>query len=532
MRPSLHWGKYLPLGLVVLLVAGPLMALGGSWWAVDARLWQHLWQTQLAELIGNTLLLLAGVGVGVLGLGVPLAWLTARCAFPGRGFFAWALLLPLAVPTYVLAFVVLGIFDYAGPLQSWLRALGYPGFIDLRHPLMVIGVMSAVLYPYVYLLARAAFLAQGAQLVQAARGLGCSPWQAFWQVALPAARPAILAGLSLALMEALADFGAVSIFGFNTFTTAIYKSWFGLFSLATAAQLATLLLLFVGGVLVLTRMLRAATREAGRTAPHRAPPVSLSAGVGWLAFGFCAVIFALTVLLPVAQLLLWAWPSLSTGLTPAFAALVGRTFALGAFAALGVVGVACALAATATSSPHRATAMLGEFATLGYALPGSVLAVGIMLVLAAFDWWYAGGAPMLLGSLAGLLYAYLVRFLRPAHGAVQAGLARAHRHHLEVAALLGASPWRRFWRVRLPLILPGVLTALLLVFVDVIKEMPATLLLRPFGWDTLATKLYELTAEGHWQRAASSALALIGVSLGPVLLLIRSSSGDRGTAAQ
>jgi len=235
----------LPLFLVCLLVIAPIVVLLQSWLSVDVSIWRHLMQTQLLELLKNTVFLVLGVGIGVSVLGISLAWLTAVCEFPGRRFFDWALILPLAVPAYVLAFVTLGLFDFGGALQSLLRSLGYTGYFDARHPAMVVWVMTAVLYPYVYLLVRVAFLSQGNAMLNMARTLGCSPLSAFFRAILPAVRPAIVAGVSLALMEALADFGAVSIFGFNTFTTAIYKSWLSLFSLETAAQLSTLLLLFV-----------------------------------------------------------------------------------------------------------------------------------------------------------------------------------------------------------------------------------------------------------------------------------------------
>ncbi|MFX4227769.1 MAG: ABC transporter permease [Porticoccaceae bacterium] len=509
----------LPLILMCLLVTAPLLMLFKTWLSLDASIWLHLWQTQMLELVGNTVILLLGVGFGVSVIGVSLAWLTANCSFPGHRFFDWALILPLAIPAYVLAFVTLGIYDFGGVVQNLLRSMGYQGFFDARNPAMVVWVMTAVLYPYVYLLVRASFIAQGNHLIEVARVLGRSPWSAFFQVSLPAVRPALVAGMSLALMEALADFGAVSIFGFNTFTTAIYKSWISLFSLQTAAQLSTLLLLFVMLCLFSEKFSSKAIRRNARTLSRKRDLIPLQGYSKWIATGFCSLIFILTVVVPLIQLLIWAAPLISGLFEPEFVAVIARTFLLAAFAALLVVVLAIAVIAVPTTGSR----FWREFATLGYALPGSVLAIGIMLALGGLDALTAGlgiPAPVLLGSLFGMILAYLIRFFRPGYGAVRTGFSALHQNYLDAAALMGVTGWQRFWRLSLPLILPGVMTGGLLVFVDVIKEMPASLLLRPFGWDTLAIKLYQLTSEGEWQRAALPALALVLVSLLPVILLI------------
>ena len=523
----------LVLWMTAILAVIPLLLLLPSWLSVDTEIWRHLWQTQLAELIGNTLILLIGVGVGVCLLAIPLAWLVAACEFPGRSFFDWALILPLAIPAYVLAFVTLGFLDFGGPLQMFLRSIGMTGYFDARHPLLVIWVMSAVLYPYVYLLLRAAFITGAAGHLEVARGLGLGPFSAFFKVVLPSVRPALVAGLTLALMETLADFGAVSILGFNSFTTAIYKSWFSLFSLQTAAQLASLLLLFVFLLVFSERFSRGrAPRQEAGASPTTAR-IRLVGPLRYLASGFCALILGLTLVLPLLQLLSWSGAQLTQVLAPDFIQLLGRTLALGAVAALLVIGVAllCALADRAKRSP-----LALECAGIGYALPGSVLAIGVMLMLSSVDHAYLwlGSvfglqlSPMLLGSLTGLLLAYFIRFFRPGLGAILSALGRLRESSLESAQLLGVTGWRRFLRVTLPLVVPGILTAALIVFVDVAKEMPASLLLRPFGWDTLAIKIYELTAEGEWQRAALPALVLLLLSLGPVALLIRQSRIQQG----
>ena len=523
----------LPLFAVCALVIAPILVLLSSWAFIDASLWQHLWQTQLAELLINTLILVAGVGLMTGFLGVTLAWLTAVCDFPGRCFFDWALILPLAIPTYVLAFVTLGVYDFAGPVQTMLRSLGFQGFIDARQPLMVVWVMAAVLYPYVYLLVRAAFLSQGIHLFSVARTLGRSPSNAFFQASLPAVRPALVAGMALALMEALADFGAVSIFGYNTFTTAIYKSWLSLFSLHTAAQLATLLLLFVILCLMSEKSSRKNLIENNRSTSSNQERIRLSGKWKYLATFFCALVLLLTLLLPLTQLVGWAYTDWKSAFAVDFLRLVLNTFCLGLAAALIVVGLSVLISTNlpGTAAKKNKAFWLTEIAGLGYALPGSVLAIGIMLCLSMLDavylnlgqWLGQSWQPVLLGSLAGLLLAYVIRFFRPGFGSVQTGFGAVHNNYTESAQLMGLSGWQRFIRVTVPLVMPGILTGALIVFVDVIKEMPASLLLRPFGWDTLAIKLYELTSEGEWERAAVPALTLVLVSLVPVIMLIRQS---------
>ena len=517
----------LPLWTVCAIVLLPVFFLLGSWAQIDTNLWRHLWETQLVSLIQNTLILVFGVALGVSFLGVSLAWLTAVCDFPGRRFFDWALILPLAIPAYVLAFVVLGIFDFGGVAQNSLRYIGMQGYFDIRGPITVICIMCMVLYPYVYLLARAAFLAQGTELIEVSRTLGMRPVPAFFRVVLPAARPAIVAGVSLALMETLADFGAVSVFGFDTFTTAIYKSWYSLFSIQTAAQLASLLLLFVI-LAIITEIYSRPKRSNHEKAGHSRGRIQLRGASAWFASAFCGLVLLAIVAIPLAQLVTWSLNSFTQIAAPEFGVLALRTFSLGALAAALVMALALpfALAVRNTGS-----SLASEVAGIGYAIPGSILAVGIMLVLAAADSiWVSQGLlfgrelkPLFLGSLGGMLLAYVIRFFRPGYGALASGLGRIKHSHIESAALMGAPKSRVFFAISLPLLMPGFLTGALIVFVDVIKEMPASLLLRPFGWDTLAIKIYELTSEGEWERAGLSALVLVLVSMVPVLLLIRQS---------
>ncbi|WP_339488839.1 ABC transporter permease [Pseudomonas sp. EL_65y_Pfl2_R95] len=524
--------------MVAVLVLLPLTVMLLSWHDIDLQIWSHLWQTQLPRLISNTVILVTGVAVGVTVLGVSLAWLTSLCEFPGRRWLDWALMLPFAIPAYVLAFVFVGLLDFSGPLQTLMREWFGNGvrFPRVRSTGGVIIVLVLVFYPYVYLLARNAFLAQGKGLMEAARVLGHSPWQAFWSVAVPMARPAIGAGLALAIMETLADFGAVSVFNFDTFTTAIYKTWYGFYSLTSAAQLASLLLLVVMLVLYGERRARGAVRPANER-PRREALYNLTGFKAFAASGWCLLVFACAFVIPLAQLLVWFWQRGRFDLDERYAALILHTLYLGALAALVTVSVAMLLAFARRLTPTRLMRSTVSLANLGYALPGSMLAVAIMLAFSYLDnklviplsnLLGGAGGRMLLGSLAALVLAYLIRFMAVAYGPLENSLGRIRPSLPEASRSLGVGGLGLFFRVYLPLLLPGALSAALLVFVDVLKEMPATLLMRPFGWDTLAVRVFEMTSEGEWARAALPALTLIAVSLLPVVALIRRSAQTRG----
>lgn len=534
--PQRRW--YPLVFTIAALVLLPLSVLLLSWQTVDQQIWSHLWETQMPRLLGNTLTLVIGVGLGVTLLGVSLAWLTALCEFPGRRWLDWALMLPFAIPAYVLAFVFVGLLDFAGPVQTLLRDWFGNG---LRLPRVrstggVIIVLVLVFYPYVYLLARTAFLAQGKGLMEAARILGQSPWQAFWRVAMPMARPAIGAGVALALMETLADFGAVSVFNFDTFTTAIYKTWYGFFSLSSAAQLASLLLLAVMVLLYGEHRARGASRPSNER-PRVKALYHLRGLKAAVASTWCGLVFACAFVVPLLQLIVWVWQRGRFDLDERYVGLILHTLYLGGIAALVTVCVAMILVFARRLAPTRAIRSGVSVANIGYALPGSVLAVSIMLAFSYLDrelvvplssWLGGAGRPLLLGSLGALVLAYLVRFIAVAYGPLENSLSRIRPSLPEAARSLGVSGPRLFFRIYLPLLIPGTLSAALLVFVDVLKEMPATLLMRPFGWDTLAVRIFEMTSEGEWARAALPALTLVLVGLLPVIGLIRRSAKPIG----
>ncbi len=529
-------------GWLALLVLIPIAVIFTGWSNVDSDIWQHLANTVLADLLRNTLVLVLGVGFSVLVIGVSTAWIVVAYDFPGRSVFDWMLMLPLAIPPYVLAFVFLGLFDFSGPFQAALNGWFGPDiwFPEVRSEGGVIFVLSMALYPYVYMLSRSAFQGQGRSIIEAARIQGLTTRQAFFRVALPMARPAIVAGVSLALMETLADFGTVSIFNYDTFTTAIYKAWFGLFNLSAAAQLASLLLLFVFMALLAEGKLRGRAKYHSDARSGR--PMRRHKLLGWravAAFALPFVVLLFAFILPLIQLGVWAWETFEEDLDARYWDLLTNTLELGAMAAVVTLMAAILLAYT---KRHFSSVWVNSnvrLATLGYALPGSVLAVGTMTALAwmddriadVWDVWF-GTFPefALMGSMGALVFAYAVRFLAVGYGSVDSALERIKPSITEAARSLGATHGEILRRIYVPILRPGLLTGGLLVFVEVMKEMPATLLLRPFGADTLAVRIYEMTSEGEWERAALPAVTLILVGLIPVIMLVRKSaiSGNQG----
>ena len=476
------------------------------------------------------------LGVGALAglMGTVSAWLVATRRFPGRDVFEWALVLPLAVPTYVIGFVFVALFEFAGPVPTFFREslnLSW-GFPNVRSYGGVVLAMSLVVYPYVYLLALTAFRELGANLTEVARSLGCRSTAVFWRVGLPLARPAIATGVALALMETLADFGTVSVFGYRTLTTAIYRVWFGMFDRVAAGQLAVILMLFALTLVALEQRERGRMRFVqahGRNVARTLPPLT---GIkGWAATAFVSSVLAAAFVVPTAVLVYWSLRAAEASLLPKnFSELLGNTLALAASACLLAVLAATVLAYSTRSTRSRALSLAARFASLGYAIPGSVIAVGVLLTLARADgiinaalgWFGDFDAGLILtGSAFGLLFAYLVRFISVAFFSVESGLTRISGSMDESARCLGAGPVRVLGRVHLPLLRGSLLTALILVFVDVMKEMPATMLVRPFGVDTLAVEVWQRTAESMWTEASAPALSIVAAGILPVIVLTR-----------
>ncbi|MBW2064698.1 MAG: iron ABC transporter permease [Deltaproteobacteria bacterium] len=519
-----------------LCVAFPLLFILSSFADSTREIWRHVIDYLILDLLTNTVILSTGVLSITLILGVSLAWLTAVCDFPGRRVFSWALLFPFAMPTYVLAFVMIGLYDFSGPVQTFLRAL-FPHhnhwFPPIRSTGGIIVVMSLSLYPYVYLLSRSAFRTQGRRALEAGRSLGCSPLAAFFKVALPMARPWIAGGLSLVLMETLADFGAVSVFNFDTFTTAIYKVWFGFFSLPAAAQLSGLLLVFVFFTLYLEQWTRRKKSYIqGSRHDTEYPPMKLS---GWKRIGaatYASSILLLSFLIPFGQLVIWVIGIFGQEFNAKYLGLLYRSLFFGLSAAFVICLICLVLAYTQRKHMDGFSTALIRISTLGYAFPGAVLAVGLVIGISLLDEFLTNMAAnsfglklesMIQGTVMVVVFAYVVRFTAVGYQPVSSSIQRIHRHIDEASINMGVKGWSLIRRVHVPMLKSGLFTALVLVFVDVMKEMPMTLMTRPFGWDTLAVKIFELTSEGEWERAALPAVTLVMGGLIPVILLMKGS---------
>ena len=547
------------ISLACLLLAVPVLGVFGSWLALDAAslaVLQHQAETVLPAYARNSLLLALAVAVGTGLMGSLSAALVSLFDFPGRRQFEWALLLPLAMPAYVLAYAATDFLQYSGPLQTGLRALtGAQGALwpDVRSLWGAALMFVLTLYPYVYLLTRAALSERGVQLMEAARLLGAGTARRVREVALPLARPAVAAGVALALMETLADYGVGAYFGLQTLTTGIYKAWLVMNDRDAAAQLASLLLLGVAVLIWLERRaqrrLRFATSRPGGAASTEARPVVLRGGAAAVAVGLCALPVLLGFVLPVAVLLHLVWQEaqasesgLLGGLPWArFGPWAWTSFKLAGLAALLATGLALVLAfglrlpppapadgSVVTVAGRRvangALRLAARIVGLGYAVPGAVIAVGILLPVGWLQvhWPQAGTTALVTGTLFGVMYAYLVRFGAVALQSVEAGYARVSPHIDETARMLGGSRRRIFTELHAPLLHRAALSAMLLVFVDVMKELPATLVLRPFDSDTLAVVAYQLARDERLAEAALPSLAIVLVGLAPVILLSRS----------
>jgi len=529
-RPASVW-RLVPF-LVAALVLIPIGTILSSFFAPTSDIWQHLVETTLLSLLINTFWLALGVVSGTALLGVSLAWLTAVCEFPGRKLFSWALLLPLAVPAYVTAFVVLGLFDFTGPVQSAFRSWLGPDawFPEVRGRMGVITVMVLAFYPYVYLLARNAFLTQGKRSLEASQSLGLNRTQGFFRVALPMARPWIAGGVMLALMETLADFGTVAVFNYDTFTTAIYKAWFGMFSLPAASQLASLLLVIVFALIVMEQQIRIRMRYAEVKQSARSDRIALSGWRSATATALASGTLFFAFLLPIGQLVIWAANSLVQDLDSRYLDFLWHSLLLSTLAALLTCTVALLLVYATRRHPDAATRNAVRIATLGYALPGTVLAVGMFVPLASLDNWIGEvtlqlfqieTGLMIQGTLAIMLLAYLTRFLAVSHSPIDSAMQRITSSIDEASMSMGINGWMMLRRVHLPILKSGIFTAGALVFVDVMKEMPITLMTRPFGWDTLSVRIFEMTSEGAWEQAALPAVALVISGLIPIILFMR-----------
>lgn len=547
MRTAYH-SPLLIVGFIVALLAGlPVASVGLNLLAGGTSdTWTHLVHTVLPDYVLNSLWLCLGVGCGVGLIGVATAWLTAMHDFPGRRFFEWAMVLPLAMPAYVMAYVYTDFLQFVGPLQTALRqAFGWEygdyWFPDIRSLPGAMLMFVCVLYPYVYLLARTAFIERASGMLEAARTLGMGPWRAFFSVSLPLARPAIVAGIALALMETLADYGTVAYFAVNTFTTGIYRAWFSLGDRVAAAQLAAMLLGFVLFLLMAERFSRGRARYHNTTGRNRPMVGAQLGGIKALAALLaCALPLCLGFVLPAGLLLKMALTEGDAQFGERFLMLSRNSFVLaGLTACIGVL-LALLMAYGARLAKSNFANGLNRVVGLGYAVPGAVIAVGVLIPVTRLDNWLSGQwqlwfgynpGLLLTGGIAAVIYAYLVRFLAVALHTVESSLAKVTSSMDDAARSLGLGQGETLRRVHAPMLRGSLFTAGLLVFVDVMKELPATLVMRPFNFDTLATQAYTLASDERLAEASTAALAIVGVGLLPLIALSRQITAARRGAS-
>ncbi len=526
---------------IAALMLLPVLGVATLAFGVSGDLWPHLLATVLPAALMRTLTLMLGVGAVTLVTGAGAAWLVTMFRFPGRDAIAWLLLIPLAMPTYIVAYCYGDLFDFTGPLQSSLRWLiGAKHAGDYWFPAVktlpgAVFVLSSVLYPYVYLSARASFLQQSAGPLEVARTLGHSLTGVLWYVALPMARPALVAGVSLVLMECLNDVGAVQYLGVPTLTVTAYATWLQRSSLAGAAQIALVMLGFVLSLFLLERALRGRRGfhdKAGRSRPS--PEVMLTGWRGWVASLLCSLPFMAGFVLPVTSLIRGALASWQDVTNIGFLKAASTSLTVSLLAALVTGMLALLLAYARRVAPNGLTRPAMRLASLGYAIPGTVLALGLLWPLSRFDNWFSGLLKAAFGVSPGLLLsgsviivvlAYVIRFMSVSVGAIESGLTRISPNLDAAARTLGLTAAGALWRVHLPLLRPPFGAALLLVFVDSMKELPATLLLRPFNFETLATRVYGLAALDQFEEAALASLMIVLVGLVPLVLLNRAMTG-------
>lgn len=520
----------------VVLTLLPALVVASSLLSPSFEVWAHLWDTILPAMLLNTFMLLLGVSVGTFVIGTGLAWLVTAYEFPGKKVFKWLLVLPMAVPAYVMGFIYMSMFDFAGPFQTFFReilglGIAYP---QIRTGFGAAVVMTLVLYPYVYLLAKAGFEEQSGTAYEAAKVLGAGRLRTFFKVALPLARPSIAAGVALAAMESLADFATVRYFNFMTVADGILRVWHGLMDLGAASEIAGMLAFFSLVVLLAESRLR--SRKAYHQTKGRnqsVPTTYLTGYKGMTAALICGAVFLASFGLPLLQLLYWAALEISE-ITPhalsVYSGLAIRSLTVSAAAAFFTVLAALFIASISRLGAGKFSRYLARASTVGYSIPGAVIGVGILIPLSALDryindiaanLWGIDLGLIFTGSLIGLIYAYVVRFMAISYGSVDSSMDKIPPNTVLAARVLGANAFRIIFNIKLPLILPGIIAGAVLVFVDVMKELPITVVLRPMSYDTLAIWVWQMAAESLWTDTALPALAIVLVGIVPVWLLMR-----------
>lgn len=543
-RTSKRW--LISAVLTTAIVALPVLSVIFLALFPDENIWPHLIETTLPRYLTTTIKLMIGVGALTLLIGLATAWAVTMCEFPGRKFFEWALLLPFAVPAYVIAYVYTSLLDYAGPVQrglrewfGWQNASDYwfPEIRSLEGAILMIGL---VLYPYVYLLGRAAFLEQSPSLFAVSRSLGHSALSTFFRVVLPIARPAIAVGLSLVLMETLNDFGTVDFFAVQTLTRGLFDTWMNLGNLGGAAQIATTMLIFVVILVTLERYSR--RRQQQYAARDNRDPIhrfTMSFPRQMICVIVCAVPLVFGFIIPGATLGYYAWEYFDVSWNPDFIQNTFNSLFLSSAAALTTLIIGVTLAYSRRLHNTRGMQILMRLSSLGYAMPGAVLAVGVIVPLAGFDNWldslmrdYLGVSTGLLlsGTAFALIFAYTVRFLAVSAGSVESALQKITPSMDMASRSLGHTPGKTLINVHLPMLRGTLVTAALVVFVDCMKELPATLILRPFNYETLATYVYQFASDEQLYHSALPALIIVVAGIIPIILMNRSISNSRTMA--
>lgn len=543
-RASKRW--LITATIITAIVALPVVSVIFLAFFPEENIWPHLLDTTLPRYLLTTVKLMVGVGAITLAIGLATAWAVTMCEFPGRKFFEWAMLLPFAVPAYVIAYVYTSLLDYAGPVQralrewfGWQNASDYwfPEIRSLEGATVMIGL---VLYPYVYLLARAAFLEQSPSLFAVSRSLGHSALSTFFRVVLPIARPAVAVGLSLVLMETLNDFGTVDFFAVQTLTAGLFDTWMNLGNLGGAAQIATTMLVFVVLLVTLERYSR--RRQQQFAARDNRDPIqrfTMSLPRQLICVAVCAVPFILGFVIPAGTLGLYAWEYFEESWNPNFVRNTLNSLFLSGAAALTTLVIGVILAYSRRLHNTRGMQILMRLSSLGYAMPGAVLAVGVIVPLAGFDNWLDGlmregfgisTGLLLSGSAFALVFAYTVRFLAVSAGSVESALQKVTPSMDMASRSLGNTPGRTLVKVHLPILRGTLLTAALVVFVDCMKELPATLILRPFNFETLATYVYQFASDERLYHSALPALIIVLAGIVPIILMSRSISNSRAMA--
>ncbi|MEI6890806.1 MAG: iron ABC transporter permease [Pontiella sp.] len=524
--------------LIASIIILPLLAIIAQAFAPDKDVFRHLFRTVLPTYIGNTICLMLGVCICALLIATPAAWLVAKCQFPGRKAFQWALLLPLAMPAYVVAYVYTDLLDYAGPIQKtlrlwfdWQTPADYY-FPEIRSLAGASVVLALVLFPYIYLLARTAFMEQSASLQHASRVMGCGSWQSFWRLSLPMARPALAVGASLVAMETAADFATVSYFAVPTLTTAVYDTWLGYGSLSAAAKLSSIMLLVIFSMIGVERFARRKQQLFQKQSGPNEKSVSKLTGISAvLATAYCSLLLFFSFLLPFIILLQYAWDYFDESWNADFWQYSFNSLYIAAIVSVIAVLIGVFLIFIRRISPRTSDILPSRLASTGYALPGTVLAIGILVPFTMLDFaindlceYFGQQGPGLLftGSVFIIIFAFFIRFLAIAIGSVENSYKRISPS-LDMAAItMGLKPKALLGRVHIPLLRKGIFTGLLLVFIECMKELPASLLLRPVGFENLATYVFQFVSDEQLEHGALAAIVIVLVGLVPLIYLNRS----------